>query len=157
MPAKKRKGASQLAGPRGRKSWALMREVLAQQLPPGPETLKDVVGWPLRIVTNLMQSDRDIGAEIQIRIHTLLLAGLIFYTDYSGMDYPREALLLLVQAMCMMFGWSFPEPPVSFVRHATTQTCRTRSCSGFRRSCTMAPHACSATSWTGFRKAAVTA
>ena len=64
----------------------------AQHLAPGVRKADELCEWPLDVVQSLCREDID--EEIKCRMRTHLLDGISLFTDYSGIDAPREALRL---------------------------------------------------------------
>ena len=94
MPPQKRKRASST----GQKS---IRQAC---LPPGPQSVSDLSNWPLWIANVLTQSSPQ-DKEVELRLQSHALNGLNMYTDYSGIDCPRESLRLGFAGLSKLHGW----------------------------------------------------
>lgn len=89
---------------RQRRSWHDERNHRAERLPPGPANPKQLGEWSSWLVeslTNCFEGDE----EIKLRLHSHFLTGFTLYTDYSGIDCPRESLRLGLAGLCKHFGW----------------------------------------------------
>ena len=73
----------------GKKQWSShdAQSLRAEELPPGPRTLRELYAYPTQHVES-------IGIEGVQRIHKLLSKGAVIYSDYSGIDTYREAFEL---------------------------------------------------------------
>ena len=91
----------------GRSKWAQRKVDDAATLPAGPETAEDLGNWPAAVVAGLI-SCRAEDEEVALRLQSHLLAEIVVYTDYSGMDCPREALQLGFAALQKACGWQHP-------------------------------------------------
>ena len=120
--------ASQRPRKVARKTWEVIREERAEVLPPGLLTMEELMDWPLAVVKSICCSGLPQDEENALRLHTNLMQGITLYTDYSGMDCPREALELGIAACEKVMGWSFPRPPLRVGRtcdKGAVQDCRT--------------------------------
>ena len=97
----------------GRVQWSERKLQKAETLATGPESCEDLGNWPATVVSALTSSEED--AEIVLRLRSHVLRGMTVYTDYSGIDCPREALSLCLEALQAAQGWSV-EAPAKFVR-----------------------------------------
>lgn len=68
------------------------------------------------MVRSLLLSGVDGDEERQLRLKTNLMAGTIWYTDYSGIDCVREAAELGLAGINMECGWSLREETLTFLR-----------------------------------------
>lgn len=100
----------------GRSSWQDERESRSAFLPAGPSTLEELLDWPMQIVQGIRSSGAPEDEELALRLQTNFAGGVKAYTDYSGMDCPKEAMRLGVLATEKSFGMTFPSPPFTFVR-----------------------------------------
>ena len=74
--------------------------------------------WPYAVAAGLDKLNR-------LRLHKLLMRGMIFYTDYSGCECPCEALLKALTALMREEGWRFDKPALRWLRtcdHGALQT-----------------------------------
>ena len=74
----------------------------------GPESLIDLVRWDKFVIQRLIKHG------ICGRAADCLQHGCVMYSDYSGMDLPREAVRVAVPSMAKMLN--IPEPQVVHVR-----------------------------------------
>lgn len=92
---------------RKRVAWHEERHVRARDLPSGPQNAKELGDWPLWIARSLCV-DSPGGKEVELRLQTHFSSGINMYTDYSGIDCPRESLRLGLAGLTKLLGWSFP-------------------------------------------------
>ena len=76
---------------------------VAEHAPAGIRTVHDLQQWPLDVLQSLTKPDRD--EEIELRLCSHLLQGVSLYTDYSGLDCPREALEMGFRALQTLKGY----------------------------------------------------
>lgn len=100
----------------GPKNWIHVRAELAESLPPGPSTTIEMADWPLAAMRMLLVRGADTDFQFKSRIESLFSKGVCFYSDFSGMDTPREAIRLGLEAYKIMFGEHIPGPGVRFAR-----------------------------------------
>lgn len=72
--------------------------------------------WPMDVVRAICCSGLCEDEEMALRLHTNLTGGITLYTDYSGIDCPREAMELGIAAAEKVMGWNFPVHPLRVVR-----------------------------------------
>eukprot|EP00435_Cladocopium_sp_Y103_P031773 s3755_g8.t1 len=94
---------------RQRRSWFDEKHARAEHLPPGPQTVADLANWPLHVAQSLTQTFPH-DKEIELRLQAHALTGLNVYTDYSGIDCPRECFRLGFAGLCKLHGWTFSNP-----------------------------------------------
>lgn len=63
----------------------------------GPESRAELDRWDAWIIEVLKSTDQGYLASA----HEILQGGLLYYSDYSGMDFPMEAMRVLARAMSM--------------------------------------------------------
>ena len=100
---------------RTRQQWSERKLEAAQHLLPGPRSTDDLARWPSEVMQSLTSSCEN-DAEVLLRLRTHFTRGVSLYTDYSGIDCPREALRLGLQAVSQQHGWELPPSPVLFAR-----------------------------------------
>ena len=86
--------------PRGQRklSRRVSAEDVAGTLPSGPSTTRDLFDWPSDLVKQIFL-DNVHGAGRELQFRSITQHGVHVYTDYSGMDCPREACRVLDQAL----------------------------------------------------------
>jgi len=86
--------------PRGQRklSRRVSDEDVAGTLPSGPSTTRDLFDWPSDLVKQIFL-DNVHGAGRELQFRSITQHGVHVYTDYSGMDCPREACRVLDQAL----------------------------------------------------------
>ena len=101
---------------RGRRSWAEIRDAISKSMPPGPTTRLALSEWPLTLAKCLLDSGNELDEEICLRLLTLLQSKLVFYTDYSGLDCPRECMEYALSGLVKQLGWHLPHDCAKFTR-----------------------------------------
>lgn len=96
----------------GKRSWADTKEHRAETFPPGPTTAEELGNWPARLAASLTMPEGHADAELTLRLHTNLARTLMFSTEYSGFDCPREALRLGVEGLRCLHSWTFEPHPL---------------------------------------------
>ena len=96
MPSQKRRQAS----------GSSQRSIRACCFPPGPKSVEDLAAWPLSIAESLTKFCPN-DKEVELRLKSHALNGLNVYTDYSGIDCPRECFRLGFAALGKLHGWTF--------------------------------------------------
>ena len=76
--------------------------------PPGIRSLKDLAEWPLDVATALCGGNDEKNEELRLRLRNHLLTGMILNTDYSGLDCPREAMEMGIQALKRVLDLEIP-------------------------------------------------
>jgi hypothetical protein len=99
----------------GRLPWSEEKARRALALPPGPQSSDELADWPLQICESLCGHNRE-DEGVSLRFKTHLTSGIVMYTDYSGMECPREALRLGILGLIQHHAWSFDSFPVQHSR-----------------------------------------
>lgn len=99
----------------GRLPWSEEKARRALALPPGPQSSDELADWPLQICESLCGHNRE-DEGVSLRLKTHLTSGIVMYTDYSGMECPREALCLGILGLIQHHAWSFDSFPVQHSR-----------------------------------------
>eukprot|EP00435_Cladocopium_sp_Y103_P067844 s676_g30.t1 len=81
----------------------------SHNFPPGLRTPEELFSWPLDVIQSLCN---DPGDEMSMRLQHRLLCGIALNTDYSGLDCPREALEMGMQALQHHLKTEPPRVPV---------------------------------------------
>ena len=89
---------------RGRPSWAGTKNALAAELPPGPCSAEELGRWPEHMLMALRRSGRTEDTEMALRLKTIYNTGIDIYTEYSGVDCPREAMFLALEGAVGCLG-----------------------------------------------------
>lgn len=96
-----------------------MKIDLAEELRPGPASAADLGRWPVEIAESLTATGLPNDTEGMSRIEAWLRRGIVVYTDYSGVDCPKEAMELGLAGLQHVHGWDFSSerhPPLRFAR-----------------------------------------
>lgn len=99
MPSQKRRQSS----------GSSQRSIRACCFPPGPKSVEDLAAWPLSIAESLTKFCPN-DKEVELRLKSHACNGLNVYTDYSGIDCPRECFRLGFAALGKLHGWTFRNP-----------------------------------------------
>lgn len=94
-----------------RRNWEVKRNERTSEFPPGPSTINELFTWPRQLVRAIFKDE-----EMKLRLMTNLQRTTVMCSDYSGMDCPREAFDLVVQAVELETGVVFEQPPLKVGR-----------------------------------------
>ena len=89
---------------RKRASLTGQKTIRSACLPAGPQNIEHLSDWPLWIAQSLVHFSPD-DKEVELRLQSHALNGLNVYTDYSGIDCPRESLRLGFAGLSKLLGW----------------------------------------------------
>lgn len=109
-----------------RSSWAMAREALRLAAPLGPQTAAGLWEWPMAVVKGLFNSgSEEADCQMRARLQANLARGIAFRTEYSGVDCPREAMAMMMDARRLESEWDYGGKVV-FIRSCDKGTTQTR-------------------------------
>ena len=107
---------------KARRSWQTHREARVAEMQAGPSSTDDLFNWPAQVIRGICKSGSAEDEEMQLRLTCNLRRSIAVYSDYSGIDCPRVALELAVQAFQAETGVTFESPPIHFCRTCDSGT-----------------------------------
>ena len=96
--------------------WASLRHSRAACLCAGPATQAELADWPITMAEALTMSGKPTDSEKALRSLNLFCSGISMYTDYSGVDCPREAVRLGLHGLSLVNKWNIKDFNVVFSR-----------------------------------------
>ena len=113
---------------RGPKSWLMVREEMMGKFPPGPQSRESLENWPLDLARGLFQSGEPEDEEMMLRMMSHMQTTMVGYTDYSGVDAPRDALHGVLAGVQKIMGWPIGAETAKFVRTCDKGIVQTAVC-----------------------------